>query len=90
MADLRQCSREFLTEFIALYESFPCIWRVKSKDYSDRDKKGKAYESFVEKFKEIDENANREKVVKKINSLRSVNCAFPKATFATTLNAGYF
>ena len=61
MADLRQCSREFLTEFIALYESFPCIWSVKSKDYSDRDKKGKAYESLVEKFKEIDENANREK-----------------------------
>ena len=70
MADLRQCSREFLTEFIALYESFPCIWRVKSKDYSDRDKKGNAYESLVEKFKEIDENANRKKVIKKINYLR--------------------
>ncbi|XP_066947912.1 uncharacterized protein [Macrobrachium rosenbergii] len=72
MADLRQCSREFLTEFIALYESFPCIWRVKSKDYSDRDKKGKAYESLMEKFKEIDKNANRDMVVKNINSLRSV------------------
>ncbi|XP_068204479.1 uncharacterized protein [Palaemon carinicauda] len=72
MADLRQCSREFLTEFIALYESFPCIWRVKSKDYSDRDKKGKAYESLVEKFKEIDKNADRDMVVKKINSLRTV------------------
>ena len=38
---------------------------VKSKDYSDRDKKGKAYESLVEKFKEIHVNANREKVIKK-------------------------
>lgn len=72
MADLRQCSREFLTEFIALYESFPCIWRVKSKEYSDRDKKVEAYDSLVEKFKEIDATANRETVVKKINSMRSV------------------
>ncbi|KAG8319797.1 hypothetical protein J6590_083776 [Homalodisca vitripennis] len=44
MADLRQCSREFLTDFIALYESFPCIWRVKSKEYSDRDKKAEENE----------------------------------------------
>ncbi|KAJ8953479.1 hypothetical protein NQ318_023600, partial [Aromia moschata] len=72
MADLRQCSREFLTEFIALYESFPCVWRVKSKEYSDRDKKAEAYERLVEKYKEIDATANRETVVKKINSLRSV------------------
>ncbi|PSN42036.1 hypothetical protein C0J52_12277 [Blattella germanica] len=72
MADLRQCSREFLTDFISHYESFPCLWRVKSKEYSDRDKKGEAYERLVEKFKEIDVNASRETVVKKINSLRSV------------------
>nr|AID60304.1 serine protease 3 [Nilaparvata lugens] len=65
-------SREFLTDFISLYESFPCIWRVKSKEYSDRDKKGGAYERLVEKFKEIDVNASRETVAKKINSLRSV------------------
>lgn len=72
MADLRQCSREFLTDFIALYESFPCIWRVKSKEYSDRDKKAEAYEMLANKFREIDVTANRETVVKKINSLRSV------------------
>lgn len=66
MADLRQCSRQILTEFIALYENFPCIWRVRSKKYSDRDKKRQAYESLVEKFKEIDATANREAVVKKL------------------------
>ncbi|XP_039300643.1 uncharacterized protein LOC120355947, partial [Nilaparvata lugens] len=65
-------SREFLTDFISLYESFPCIWRVKSKEYSDRNKKEGAYERLVEKFKEIDVNASRETVAKKINSLRSV------------------
>lgn len=72
MADLRQCSREFLTDFIALYESFPCIWRVKSKEYSNREKKGEAYERLVEKFKEIDATASRDTVVKKVNSMRSV------------------
>ena len=40
MTDLRQCSRVFITDFIALYESLPCLWRIKSKEYSDRDKKG--------------------------------------------------
>ncbi|KAG8337730.1 hypothetical protein J6590_015392 [Homalodisca vitripennis] len=72
MADLRQCSREFLTDFIALYESFLCIWRVKSKEYNDRDKEAEAYEILANKFREIDVTANRETVVNKINSLRSV------------------
>ena len=72
MADLRQCTREFLSEFIDLYKSFPCLWRVKSKEYSDRDKKNQAYDALVLKYKEIDQAANRETVTKKINSLRSV------------------
>lgn len=72
MADIRNCSREFLTEFIELYQSFPCLWRIKSKEYCDRDKKAMAYEKLVEKYREIDAEANREIVVKKINSLRSV------------------
>ncbi|KAJ8884689.1 hypothetical protein PR048_016547, partial [Dryococelus australis] len=72
MTDLRQCSREFLTVFIDLYKSFPCLWLVKSKSYSERDKKGKAYEALVQKYKEVDIAANREKITNKIISLRSV------------------
>lgn len=72
MSDLRQCSREFLSEFIELYKTFPCLWQVKSKDYMDRDKKNQAYEIIIEKFKEIDPAATRETVTKKINSLRTV------------------
>jgi hypothetical protein len=45
---------------------------VKSKDYSDRNKKGQAYEALTEKYKEVDASANKEKVTKKINSLRTV------------------
>jgi len=44
---------------------------VKSKEYSDTVKKNLAYEHLTTKLKEIDPDANKEKGVKKINSLRS-------------------
>jgi hypothetical protein len=72
MSDLRQCSREFLCEFIDLHRSFLCLWQVKSKDYSDQNKKGQAYEALIEKYKQVDASANNETVTKKINSLRTV------------------
>ena len=62
MADIRTVSREFLTEFIHMYRKYPCLWKVKSKEYSDRVKKNLAYEHLKIKLKEI---------VKKINSVRS-------------------
>ena len=71
MADLRTVSREFLTEFIHVYREYPYLWKGKSKEYSDRVKKNLAYEHLTTKFKEIDPDANKEKLVKKINSLRS-------------------
>lgn len=63
--------RLFWREFIEIYKQHPCIWKVKSKEYSDRNMKNAAYETLVNKLKEKDENANRESVVKKINNLRS-------------------
>ena len=62
---------EFLTEFVHMYREYPCSWKVKSKEYSDRVIKNPAYEYLRTKLKEIDPDANKEKVVKKINSLRS-------------------
>jgi hypothetical protein len=47
------------------------LWKVKSKGYSDRVKKNLAYKHLTTKVKEIDPDANKEKVAKKINSLRS-------------------
>lgn len=58
-------------EFIELYRSFPCLQQVKNAEYSDRNKKSQAYETMIEKQKEIDKAANKETVTKKINSLRS-------------------
>jgi len=59
-------------DFIELYKSFPCLWLVKSKEYSDRNKKSLAYEEMVKKYKEFDPSADRNTVVKKINTLRTV------------------
>ncbi|KAG8232189.1 hypothetical protein J437_LFUL011416 [Ladona fulva] len=71
MSDLRTVSRKFLSEFIALYRSHPCLWKVKSKEYSDRNKKYVAYEELRIKLLEIDSEATKDKVLKKINSLRT-------------------
>lgn len=63
--------KEFMVEFIELYKSFPCLWKVKSKEYSDRNAKSQAYEILIEKMQTVDSIANRETVVKKINSMRT-------------------
>jgi hypothetical protein len=39
MSDLRTVPGEFLSEFIDLYRENQCLWKIKSKDYSDRNKK---------------------------------------------------
>ncbi|CAH2001693.1 unnamed protein product, partial [Acanthoscelides obtectus] len=62
----------FLTEFIELYQSFTCLWRVTSKEYSDRNKKYLAYIELVKKYQEFDQSTDRNTVVKKINALRTV------------------
>ncbi|XP_067130333.1 uncharacterized protein [Centruroides vittatus] len=64
-------SREFLEEFLKIYESEPCLWHVKNKEYHDRSKKEAAYLRLIEKLKEMEPNANKESVIKKINNIRS-------------------
>lgn len=71
MSDLRIVPRAFLSEFIHLYRDNPCLWKIKSKEYSDKNKKNVAYEQLRIKLSEIDPEATKEAVVKKINSLRS-------------------
>ncbi|KAF2361363.1 MADF domain [Trinorchestia longiramus] len=70
MTDSREY-RAFWTKFIEIYRENPCLWKVGSKDYADRTKKNQAYQMLVDKLREIDEYADRETAVKKINSLRS-------------------
>lgn len=70
MSDMRQWTRDFLLEFIELYRSLPCVWKIKSAEYRDRVKKNKAYEVLLLKYKEVDDNATIKTVKQKIDSLR--------------------
>lgn len=70
MSDIRQWNRDFLLEFIELYRSFPCVWKVKSAEYHDRIKKNKAYEALLVKYKEVDADGTVKSVKQKIDSLR--------------------
>ncbi|PNF39816.1 hypothetical protein B7P43_G03173 [Cryptotermes secundus] len=64
-------SKDFLVEFIEQFHGHPCIWKVKSKEYHNREMKENAYLALTEKMKTVDPQANKETVLKKINNLRS-------------------
>jgi hypothetical protein len=57
-------SDSFLEYFIEIYKVNPCLWKVKSKEHSDKNKKLLAYEKLAEKLREKDPAANKESVVK--------------------------
>ena len=61
-------NRKILEEFIEIYQIEECLWKVKSKEYHNRDKKNAAYEKLIQKLRETTPNADRDMVVKKINN----------------------
>ncbi|XP_077124540.1 uncharacterized protein LOC143781695 [Ranitomeya variabilis] len=66
--------QDFVQALIDMYRSLPCLWKIKSADYSNHYKKKAAYEKLVALYKEhhpteaLDENIVR----KKIQALRTV------------------
>lgn len=60
-----------IEDFINIYRSEHCLWKIKSKEYHDKFKRDAAYILLIEKLKEIDTSATKSVVVKKINNLRS-------------------
>ncbi|KAF5277243.1 hypothetical protein FQR65_LT00351 [Abscondita terminalis] len=85
MADTRYWPKEFLTKFIEKYKSYPCLWKIKSKEYTNKNLKNVAYESLVEMCRNIYPEANRDFVVKKIQSLRgSFRKELKRVTYSKT------
>lgn len=70
MPDSRYWSKEVITNFMEIYKSYPCLWKIKSRDYTNRNLKNAAYDKLVEFSKTINPEANRDYVVKKIQSFR--------------------
>lgn len=62
---------QVIEEFIEIYRSETCLWRVKSKEYHNREKRDAAYERLVIKLKELEPDATKKSVVKKMYNLRS-------------------
>ncbi|CAJ0929917.1 unnamed protein product [Ranitomeya imitator] len=67
-------SEEFVREMIEMYRSLPCLWQIKSAEYSNRNKKREAYGKLVALFKQHNpcEKVDESVVRKKIQGLRTV------------------
>ncbi|XP_068102449.1 uncharacterized protein [Hyperolius riggenbachi] len=63
---------EFLKEFLELYRAHPCLWKITSKDYSNRHIKHKAHKELVKLCLPLLPTANVELVKSKIQNLRTV------------------
>lgn len=85
-----------LKEFIALYRNLPCLWQISSRGYKDKQLKKRAYEILVEKLREVNVNADREEVSRRINILRTsfrreykkalkLAIKYPKSRFKSSL-----
>ena len=64
-------SKDFLLEFIELFQQEECLWKVKSKNYYNRSKKDASYGTLIGEVQEVEPDATRDTVVKRINNLRS-------------------
>ncbi|XP_044745294.1 uncharacterized protein LOC123307141 [Coccinella septempunctata] len=63
--------REFTSRLIDLYRDSPELWKVKSKDYFNRNKRNAAIEKIVEVLKELKPDFTVENFKQKINTLRT-------------------
>jgi hypothetical protein len=68
---LKKVNRELLKDFIRVYQSQPCLWRIKSKDFHDKTKRDAAYDMLLQKYRLIGLSADTDAVVKKINAFRT-------------------
>jgi len=70
MSDSRYLSKEFISEFLEKYREFPCLWKIKSKDYTNKNLKNRAYDELLKVCKSINPEEIRDFVMKKIQSFR--------------------
>lgn len=64
-------SRISTLKFIEKYRSLDSIWKTKSKDYHNIDKRDAAYTVLLDLVKKFDPQATKDAVIRKINNLRT-------------------
>ena len=69
--NFKEAERDFLIDCIRLYKELPSLWKIKSEDYNDRNKKIRDYRILLEKYRERYPKAAVEDVKKKFNALRT-------------------
>jgi hypothetical protein len=70
MSDTRYFPKDLITEFIEVYHHHPALWKVKSKEYVNKNLKNQVYVAPLEICKKFDPSANKDTVCKKNQSLR--------------------
>ena len=62
---------KFLLELIVVYRNLPSLWKIKSKDYGDRNIKDRDYETLLIEYREYYKEGTKEELKKKLNTLRT-------------------
>ncbi|XP_017066286.1 uncharacterized protein LOC108104624 [Drosophila eugracilis] len=63
--------RQFWREFLALYQGMPELWDLQHVNYRNKELRNRAYESLERKLREIQPNATRTEVGRRINIFRT-------------------
>jgi hypothetical protein len=67
----KEDEKKFILGYIKVYHCLPGLWNVKNKDYSNRMKKKEQYEHLLSKYRERFPGADKDQLIKKLNSLRT-------------------
>jgi hypothetical protein len=70
MSNTRYSSKEFLVESVELYRQHRSLWKIKSKEYANKNLKNEAYDVLINLCKTVDSNANRDFGSKKVQLIR--------------------
>lgn len=63
--------RDFVLLLISLYRDYPALWKIKSKEYADKNKRSLALTSIVKALRVYKPTYTEELLKKKINALRT-------------------
>lgn len=64
-------SPDFLTQFIDEYRNLPCLWKVRSAEYSNKLKRDAAWEHLLQITKHKIPNADSSFVKRKVDNIRA-------------------